>query len=363
MNRFVFGYQKELDDIVEQDMCLIIRTIKKEIGSIDAIILEGSFGRGEGAMIYKDDCWIPINDYDMCIVVDKCVKQHEINSIKRKVLLQSDISRIDIAVMSKDKLRSLKPRMLFFDRKYGSQVIYGDTQILDTIPDMKSSDIPWFEAEKEYYTRIVSFILSMKKEFIVGKKRMNQADEFLLRQQVSKSLIACANAQLILNGKYRASLVERQDTFEKMSPFEQEIMDLIRDAFHFKLKPTFDQREDIIEYYFHCRDIYLHLFLDFLSSMYKREILSWDSCVNTYLKSPRNNAKRFIFWLKGDDSLYQGLHLNVTQLLLVASLQKNGTLHENEMNMCRDNLKKICNLSEIPLEWDGLRDVILSLRM
>lgn len=359
--RFVICGRPEVDLIVARDMRIVTAAVLRELGAVDAIILEGSFGRGEGAAVQREGRWIPVNDYDLCIITEQSVGEADLGAVKRTVLGDSDIRRVDISTISREELRSLKPRMLNFDRKYGSQVIHGNTKVLNLIPEMRPEDIPLFEAEKELFSRVTSFVVSFDTSYC--RREIPKLEAFRLRQQLAKALIACANASLILKGQYRASMLERAALFEAAVPFDRDTMTLIGAAFRFKANPELESRVDPLEYYFECRDLYLQCFLDLVRSMYGRDFPTWGSYARSYLRSPRNLAMRLQGWWKRDSTHYRQLHLNLAQLFLVAGLKRDGTMREEERDWARHCLSQAGTRDERRIGWDELRLAILALRM
>src|SRR5687768_8479023 len=61
--------RKEYDQRVAADLEQIARTLESEFpGQIEALVLIGSFGRGEGTMVVKDGDVVPVHDYDIVAV-------------------------------------------------------------------------------------------------------------------------------------------------------------------------------------------------------------------------------------------------------------------------------------------------------
>jgi predicted nucleotidyltransferase len=58
---------------------IIIEEILKEVKPV-SIYLIGSFGREEGSFYLSNGNLSPLRDYDVLIVVDKCVRKDVINS-------------------------------------------------------------------------------------------------------------------------------------------------------------------------------------------------------------------------------------------------------------------------------------------
>ena len=356
------GYGLEADKVVAGDMRHIIKAIHCNIGVVEAVILEGSYGRGEGAMIWASGRWMPVNDYDICIVVNRSLSPSDLISVRKDLLKQSDISRLDITSITSTNLRKLSPRLINFDRKYGGQVIHGDTTILGQIPEMQPDQIPLFEVEKEYYTRMIAFIVSFEEKYL--KSKMSNVDIFRMRQQVSKALIACANAVLISRGQYHSSFEERCRRFSKIGGYDKQTNALILDAFEFKARPVSDPIVNPISYYFVCRDAYVECFRQFVEKMYKRKIRDWCIYSESYINSYRNLMIRLSQFVTRRSSHIETLRLNLVQLFLVCAVTKDGLNKDKiEYQLLINELQKFRGVKVSSHDWDSVRKVILQKRM
>lgn len=77
-----FPFQKKalLDEqkkVLITDLDYIVQECIKEFPTLQAVILYGGYGRGEGSWIYDNEKWKPYNDYDIVVIVKK-----RLNNIK-----------------------------------------------------------------------------------------------------------------------------------------------------------------------------------------------------------------------------------------------------------------------------------------
>ena len=71
---------------IQEDLDRIVGEIA-QIGGVDALILMGGFGRGEGSVVTIRDRTIPLNDYDLMIVTEKA---EDIHSEQKKIEFITD---------------------------------------------------------------------------------------------------------------------------------------------------------------------------------------------------------------------------------------------------------------------------------
>ena len=360
---YTYACSEDADLVVARDMEKIVWAIHKHVGSVDAVILEGSYGRGEGAMIWVKDRWVPVNDYDICVVVNGEISSLVRENIKLDILQQSDISQIDLSFVSKSRLKKLRPRIINFDRKYGGQVIDGDDKVLALIPEFRSEQIPLFEAEKEFYTRMTAFILSMEVRYL--NTELSIEEIFRIRQQMAKAMIACANAALIVRGQYHSSYRERLRRFTKLNCYDKNATKLIIGAFEFKTRPSKIFLPDTLSYYFACRDVYLKCFHQFVQIQYRKKFHGWSAYACKYVNTPRNILIRILQSCVGCSSHMQMMNLNLAQLFLVDAFGDCGLRDSVRKN------KKFIDLMDIALgikpksefDWDVIRMAILDRRI
>ncbi len=146
----------------EEDKLTLIEASLSIVDNIDAIIMYGGYGRGEGAWVSNKGGALPYNDYDILIISNSTVDKGKLLLLRKELAKKIGISWVDISIMKKKKLKRLKPSIFNFDLKNGSEVIYGDSSIQDSIPEFKPSNIPLKEIRILFYTRLFLPELSPK---------------------------------------------------------------------------------------------------------------------------------------------------------------------------------------------------------
>lgn len=150
-----YTVSEEADKKVEKDVQTITEIILKKI-SPKAIVMFGGFGHGGGSFRKIGKEIIPLNDYDMYIITEKKFPESEVSkmetecaaAIKRggKEIVKNfnekyDLNQffhVDLHFIEFKKLKKMYPTQRTFDLKT-SQVVYGNKEILNNIPDKKIS--------------------------------------------------------------------------------------------------------------------------------------------------------------------------------------------------------------------------------
>ncbi len=348
--------------LVKQDIEIFINIVLKELQNVSAIILEGSYGRQEGAYVKRMGKFDLVNDLDFLIITSSYINEKKISRIKKKFLSMSTIKRVDIAQETSQSLHKFKPTLLNYDRKFGSTIVYGNKACLDNIPNWTSSRIPIREAEKLLMTRLVGFILLYKHVFI--NQQVDHDGNFQLKQQLSKSVIAIFDAFLIDEGTYISSYRRRASMINNQDIFNESEKSLIADSFAFKLAPEYGEAFNVKEYYFKVRDFFIKYFLYIARKQYKtlgKNLYNFDC---HYLYDLRKVSIGIYQLFRNTKPPFRhGMYLNLAQLYFVLSVSK---ANEFDMLYCKKSLKYITLVSEKECSSDfpfTLVDEILRLRM
>lgn len=348
---------------ISADLSIVIDQLTKDIGTnLVSLILVGGFGRGEGAILIENGEAIPINDYDFVMVLRKQCDVNLIAKIRRELAEKIGIWWVDISVYTVDQLRRLRYTMYNYDLKYGSQVIYGDPSILSLVPNMDPAKMPLVEAEIQFHTRLWCFLGPFSVQYL--EKLPTEEDKFFLANQLSKALLACSDALLILNGQYHYSYAERLRRFEAVFQDRTDLLPLIREATEFKLHPTREIHYDVIERWFHVRHIFLDTMWYFVNQLYWRQFHDWRGYAWHY----RYNFRQVLFrlghlLLKRNLQHEQRIRVNLAQLFLLASFEQRDQFDNSLFDLAKLELSKIVTLDQSALDWDTVRDLAVQLRM
>ena len=282
-----------------------------------SIIIEGSFGRGEGGVIEEEGSFISINDYDFLLVVQNRIEQTEIEKIKEAFHRMSTVWRVDIAQYAVSELSKLKPTLKNFDLKYGSRIMYRKKSVLEVIPDWNPNNIFIREAEKLLYTRAISFILTLKN----GRAPLNEELDFNDVQQLSKAVIAAYDSWLIERGEYNCSYETRKNKLLLESKFSEEEKRTISWIYDFKLLPSKRYGLPNTEFYRFCLKTYLSMFDHLNKNMYGYRY--WG--IKQYHIACLLSVRKWLIvsvqkLMRNDSSYYKSLMLSLSQYFLLINI-------------------------------------------
>lgn len=226
------------DAAVETHLGEILDAIHKSVGQPEAVVLTGSFGRGEGG-VFQDESgrFEAVNDYDL-LVVDRRDLREALRPLARTLPGQLGIDFVDLGWS--DGQWSQWPTTVFnYDLKYGSRVVEGDAGILDRLPAYAAADIPAYEAVKLLLNRSAG-ILSGLREHLFTSSSPAQSKERYLTHQIVKAWMALGDTHLIRWGGYDSSYRRRQQRLRWLGPganLPPSVLEKIYAAYGFKCLP------------------------------------------------------------------------------------------------------------------------------
>lgn len=135
-NRYTKYNDALIDHVISYHVGTICNFIKRRFDDVEAIILEGSFGKGEGTVSRVRNRLVFLSDYDFVVVTKKphfplasLLQDDEIKALERKMRI-----KISITVFWKPLLRFVPNRISWYDIKFGGCIIYGNGRVLKLIP-------------------------------------------------------------------------------------------------------------------------------------------------------------------------------------------------------------------------------------
>jgi len=229
--------------IIQDHMNKISAFIQDKLGAgLAALVLAGSFGRGEGSVLQHDGGRVePINDYDFCIVLKAQVPMppwSELAMWEKECSRLTGMRWIDFSVISKDRLSRLLLTQANYDLKFGGQVVTGCEDILDSIPDYRAESIPLKEAQTLLTTRFWCFIGTEPNRILSEPDSLTGEELRFVLQQLSKALIASGDSLLMLGGKYCVKYAEKARRIADLSGIQEHERRLMAWGYSYKLGET-----------------------------------------------------------------------------------------------------------------------------
>ncbi len=190
-------------------------------GVVRAVVLTGSMARGEGSALIDDKGVLRVyGDIEMLVVFDDNVDIVEQGFILKGLsdkatnkLKEIDVlCEVEFGPAPKKYFAQIKPHIFGFELKAHGKVVWGDKDVLDTIEDMNSEDMPREDAWMLLSNRVVEQLLCLEK--VMGLKDRAEIDGAVYYNHC-KIILDIATSILVFTGMYRPSYEQRAELIEE----------------------------------------------------------------------------------------------------------------------------------------------------
>jgi hypothetical protein len=233
----------ELEELLERHFEHMRALLKQSPGvfdKIDALVLGGGYGRGEGGIVHGEEGSSKValfNDLDYFLFTahpnDPLIAEaiHALEAAGRDVLGID----VDIKCLALDEMGDPSESMMFSDLIAGHHIVYGPEDYLRSrFPEVDPARLPAIEASRLLWNRGTGLYFAS-----CHIERQDDAD-FVTRNH-AKFKLAAGDALLALEGQYASSCRERFVRFKAIRPDKAlglDLEDLHAEGVRFKLSPT-----------------------------------------------------------------------------------------------------------------------------
>lgn len=240
--RLVARPEPEAEAAVRAHLARVVNAILARCGSVEAILLTGSFGRGEGGVQRTSDGrWVPVNDFDL-VVVDHRDVRGSLAGLGEALAREIGLDFVDIAWT--DALRPPHPvSILAFDTRYGTTILHGDRGIVDRLPPIAAAEISRDEPIILLLNRTAGVLSGVRwARTGDGTWHVSAEDPRYLTNQLVKAAIAVGDAHLVRWNAYDPSYRRRAERVAAMAAgagIPGPYVELIARAHAFKAVPDY----------------------------------------------------------------------------------------------------------------------------
>lgn len=181
-----------------------------------AIVLTGSFSRGEATLRRDGAGWRVLGDATFLVVFERPaeLRTGELEErIQRHLLAQGIQCKIVVVASTISALRRMKPHIYAYELRERGIVVWGDQTILFQIPQFSVSDIPKEDGWWFLCNRMIEQLESAAQAD--GGKDHGAS----VRYRIAKLYLAMAACYLLTIGQYRPSYKERAERLRELAEF------------------------------------------------------------------------------------------------------------------------------------------------
>ena len=211
-------FTRDGSDSLEQNLnnlCAdVLRQIRQAIPSrkLEAILLGGGYGRGEGGVLKTAVGDQPYNDLEfyVCLRGNRFLTRRSWQQPLHEIALSLTASAgidVEFQVISLDCLRRAQPSMFYYDLMSGHRWIFGDERLLAGCEHLRQpANIPVSEATRLLMNRCTGLLLAQEK---LNSPTLNEVDADFVGRNLAKIQLALGDAVLTQRGEYHWSCLER----------------------------------------------------------------------------------------------------------------------------------------------------------
>ncbi len=272
--------QKALDQVVEGIVDLMGE-------HLDAVVLTGAFGRGEGGVVCENGWFRPVNDFDIVVIVSKgylrsCKRfASRLQELGEKLAPVCGVKQMDIGISHPLRFRFAPNLVESYEVRNGHKVLWGDIDLKQLMPPLPAERLPLLDGAIYFLSR-GSGLLIPALYFLPNRKvARRHRENFII--ELDKVCIAIGDALLLLRRQYHYSYVERQQRVEAMDMHDVPEAERVRacyvEAVQRKICPEFDWAGDIamMDRWFWVRDLFGRFFLWFEELRLKKRFEDWEA--------------------------------------------------------------------------------------
>ena len=202
--RYTFDNNPAAEQVIASHQSMVAATVKEVVPPhhLAAIVMIGGYGRSEGAWILDEaghPC--PYNDYDYFVVFRNLTRRQAWRYIRRLPDLEAETGiDVDFFPLLEDDIPHLEFSLMNAEMAAGHAVIWGDVNVLASMPDMPLDQVPMVEFQR---------LLTNRGCLLLMNRLNRQREDF--SKFINKAWLAIGDTALAQLGEYTLSYIEKRE--------------------------------------------------------------------------------------------------------------------------------------------------------
>jgi hypothetical protein len=218
--------------------------------SLEAIVLGGGYGRGEGGVLRTEIGDAPYNDMEFYVFLrgPELLNQrrfgHAVHEWGEELSRRAGIE-IEFKLLSPAKIERSPVTMFYYDLVSAHRLVSGNDSVLARCGHQRAAHrIPLFEATRLLMNRCSGLLFATEK---VQRDKFGPDEADFVGRNFAKAKLAFGDVVLAMHGQYHYSCLERHKRLKKLEPdnslpsFES-LLPLHEQGVEFKLHPRRETR-------------------------------------------------------------------------------------------------------------------------
>jgi rhamnosyltransferase len=221
-----------------------VRTVIPE-EKLEAVVLGGGYGRGQGGVLKTSAGDAPYNDLEFYVFMrgNRVLNErnyHEVlERLGGKLSAQAGL-HVEFKVDSLARLRGNPITMFSYDLVSGHRMVLGNETIFKGCEHHRDAErIPQAEATRLLFNRCTGLLLAKE---LLKKRELSAEDSDFIGRNLAKAQLALGDVTLVMARKYHWSCLERKKAFDELAaghgePWIEEVQRHHAAGVDFKLHP------------------------------------------------------------------------------------------------------------------------------
>jgi rhamnosyltransferase len=187
---------------------------------LEAVVLGGGYGRGQGGVLTTSSGDAPYNDLEFYVFLRGNRLLNESNCHRPLQKLGERLSdkaglHVEFKVDSLERLRRSPVTMFSYDLVSGHRILFGSENIFaDCAHQLDAKKIPLAEATRLLFNRCTGLLLAKE---LLTKRQLTANDTDFVGRNLAKAQLALGDVVLAAAGKYHWSCLERRSALEGLT--------------------------------------------------------------------------------------------------------------------------------------------------
>ena len=210
---------------------------------IEALVLGGGYGRGEGGVLRTPEGDAPYNDFEFFVFLRGPAWPNDrrfgpgLHAFGESLSPKAGMD-VEFKVVSKAAFRSAAVNMFYYDLVMGHRCVIGDESIFQGCDHHRNATaIPMGEAMRLLFNRCSGLLFSKER---LHRRDFTAADADFVCRNLAKAKLAFGDAWLASQGHYHWSCLERHEKLASLAhgvPLVQSLLADHAEGVEFKLHP------------------------------------------------------------------------------------------------------------------------------
>jgi hypothetical protein len=209
--------EKSLSNLCEEILAEVCSLIPPK--KLEALVLGGGYGRGQGGVLKTTSGDVPYNDLEFYVflrgnrVLNERKYRRALEELGERLSPEAGL-HVEFKVDSLSRFHESPITMFSYDLLAGHRILFGDKHIFnDCEHHLDAAKIPLAEATRLLFNRCTGLLLA--KEFL-RKRELKPDDADFIGRNLAKAQLAIGDAVLVAFGKYHWSCLERRAVLDKL---------------------------------------------------------------------------------------------------------------------------------------------------